>query len=528
MVDAFTSNRDLIQPLVGGDSGTWGGLINNGLSGQLDLILGATQGIAITVADVTLTTTQWNNCAIKLTGALTADRALVLPFNVNSSSVAVGGLFVVDNQTSGAFNVTVKTAAAGSAGVTVPQGVRTWLYSDTVNVYYADDSKVQIIPYAGNPNGHVAGTAASLNNPPSVVWDYTNGSLYFCTTTGIAAAAVWTQPAQTVTRGFDMPVNFGLSVTHTGGNLLQVAVKTASGADPTNGSPVICPFQTVSGANFTGAPTTVNITSALSMTTNSTAATLGTANSVPFRIWFALFNNAGTAVLAMRVCSTAKNIYSLAEYGVASTVSISGGATSPGVWYTPNGTTLTNCAFRVIGYCEYSSGLATAGSFTSDPTSVVLFGPGVKLPGAPVQSLYDSTGALFTSANNYTLSNTAPTAAQGISLLTVSLAPTSPINHVRAWSQVITFCDSNSGLITSWLMHNNTTTLAVGGTYNTAGCPGTIPLFYEALGGAVTSPWVFELFAAASVSTLTVNGNFASPFYGGTGNTFIRAEEIMG
>ena len=46
--------------------------------------------------------------------------------------------------------------------------------------------------YAGNPNGNVAGTAGSGTTPSSVVWDRTNNVLYVCTTTGVAAAAVWT------------------------------------------------------------------------------------------------------------------------------------------------------------------------------------------------------------------------------------------------------------------------------------------------------------------------------------------------
>ena len=177
--------------MVGGDSGTWGGLLNTGAFAQLDLILGATQPITITSADVNVSIPQWNNCAIKLTGALTGNHNLILPFNANSATVAVGGLFVVDNQTTGAFNVTVLTAAAGSTGVKVPQGVRTWLYSDTVNVWYADDSKLQLISWSGNPNGFVAGTQGSVNNPPSMVWDYTNGVLFACVVTGPAATAVW-------------------------------------------------------------------------------------------------------------------------------------------------------------------------------------------------------------------------------------------------------------------------------------------------------------------------------------------------
>lgn len=197
MVDAFTPNRNIIQPQVGGDSGTWGGLLNNGAMGQIDTVLGSTQAVTITVADVTLTTAQWNNCAVKLTGALTGNRNLILPYQVGSASVAVGGWFVVDNETTGAFSVTVKTVAAGSVGVTVPQGLRTWIYSDSTNVYYADDAALHMLSFAGNPNGSVAGTAATAVSPPSLCWDYTNNVIYVCTTTGTASTAVWINSAAT-------------------------------------------------------------------------------------------------------------------------------------------------------------------------------------------------------------------------------------------------------------------------------------------------------------------------------------------
>lgn len=197
MADAFTPNRNLIQPQVGGDDGTWGGLLNLGVMAQLDTILGNTQAISITGANVTLTINQWNNAAIRLSGVLTGDRSLIVPFIDGSTTVAVGGLFVVDNQTTGAFNVTVVTQVSGSTGVVVPQGLRTYLFSDGNNVWYADDSKLQLRTNAGNPNGALAGVAASVNNPPSVCWDYTNLILYICTTTGDASTAVWTNAAAT-------------------------------------------------------------------------------------------------------------------------------------------------------------------------------------------------------------------------------------------------------------------------------------------------------------------------------------------
>ena len=46
--------------------------------------------------------------------------------------------------------------------------------------------------YNGNPNGNVAGTAGTGATDASVIYDYTNGLLYVCTTTGNAATAVWT------------------------------------------------------------------------------------------------------------------------------------------------------------------------------------------------------------------------------------------------------------------------------------------------------------------------------------------------
>ncbi len=48
-----------------------------------------------------------------------------------------------------------------------------------------------IQPYAGNPNTHVAGNAATGAVPPSMVWDTVSLILWACTTTGSAGSAVW-------------------------------------------------------------------------------------------------------------------------------------------------------------------------------------------------------------------------------------------------------------------------------------------------------------------------------------------------
>lgn len=47
------------------------------------------------------------------------------------------------------------------------------------------------VSVAGNPNGSVAGTAASSGVLPSIAWDRTNNFLYVCVATGDASTAVW-------------------------------------------------------------------------------------------------------------------------------------------------------------------------------------------------------------------------------------------------------------------------------------------------------------------------------------------------
>lgn len=179
-----TPNYGLYIGTISGDSGVWGGDVNANLTTYLDSFLGNTLGVTMTSSNVTLTLSQWqNNGVFKITGTLTANVQLILPFNGSTgATTAVGGKFVVDNETTGAFTITVLTVASGSTGVTVAQGTRTSLYSDQTNVWYADDSRTaRLNTNAGNPNGSVSGNAGSVNQPADVIWDRTNGVLYVST-----------------------------------------------------------------------------------------------------------------------------------------------------------------------------------------------------------------------------------------------------------------------------------------------------------------------------------------------------------
>lgn len=80
---------------------------------------------AITTADVTLTTAEaMESGVLRLTGALTAARSLIVP--------AKSKVYFIDNDTTGAFAVTVKTAAG--TGVALATGENAVLYCNGTNV----------------------------------------------------------------------------------------------------------------------------------------------------------------------------------------------------------------------------------------------------------------------------------------------------------------------------------------------------------------------------------------------------------
>ena len=231
--------------------------------------------------------------------------------------------------------------------------------------------------------------------------------------------------------GFDMPVNLGLTAGATGSNL-TINVVGANGSAPSASNPVSVPFRSATLA--TGTPVWASITSALSVVVPS-GATLGTANSVPFRLWIFMELNGGTPELGVAVCSTTSQIFPCAawEQTGKTTITITGLAASSGVLYSTTG--VASDSVRIIGYCDYSSGLATAGSWASACTTLQTFGPGIKKPGDVVQSIY--------------LPNSTITTATGSSFVTTSLTqaivPTAAMNLIKVQASGTGESSDNAG-----------------------------------------------------------------------------------
>ena len=129
MASSYTTNLRLVLPVTGENQGTWGDLVNAGLTNLLDSAISGTSAIGMTDANYTLTTAngasdQARSMFITLAGTLTATRNVICP--------ATSKLYFVTNATTGGNAIVFKTAAG--TGITVDYGHSVALYCNGVDV----------------------------------------------------------------------------------------------------------------------------------------------------------------------------------------------------------------------------------------------------------------------------------------------------------------------------------------------------------------------------------------------------------
>lgn len=352
--------------------------------------------------------------------------------------------------------------------------------------------------YKGSLNG------TTVVDVPRAPCTAVNQALHYTAGVGESCASILTLT------GYDMPINMGLSASAVGG-ALTLNVTTASGAAPTTSVPVLVPFRSTTAT--LGTVTWGTISSALSITIPS-GATLGTTNGVPFRIWEFIDYNGGTPAIGVATCSTPTNIFACVswESTLKTSITISGSATAAGTLYATAGVNLD--AVRIVGYCDFSSGLTTAGTWASSCTTLQPMGPGVAKPGAIVQTAYSTT----------TTSGSVAAASPAALSPAVSLAitPTSTINLIKA------FTTGNMG--------NNSTGAAVQLQWARGTTLIGVPMY--AANNAVwrgfpVSIIVYDLPASASAQTYSLYGSSTTgtvsyPVGSTSGGAVLELQEIMG
>ena len=175
-----TTNGNTTNPDTGGAG--WTSLVFEGL-----------QAITVTTTNVTVSQLQSAYPILVISGALTGARSLILP--------AVVGQWIVQNNTTGAFALTVKTAAG--TGIVAIQGQSTYLYGDGTNIYFA--SSVGVASF-NTRTGTVTLNATDVTTALGYVPANINSPIF----TGVPAAAtasIGTSTTQLATTAFVNPGN---------------------------------------------------------------------------------------------------------------------------------------------------------------------------------------------------------------------------------------------------------------------------------------------------------------------------------
>lgn len=524
MVDPVTNNRSLTLPTVGGDTGTWGTILNNAVITITDQLLGSAYTATVNVADVTLSTAQFQNAIVMCTGVLTGNRNLVIPISPNISTVACGGPIIVYNTCTGNFTLTVKTANTGSVGVPVPYLQPVAVYSDGTNVNYVSQGTPAVVQgVSGSPNGQLAGTAASTTQFASIAVDYAAGNLYLCTQSGTAGSAVWSKTSGNAS--FTQAANLALSAS-VGGNALTVSALAANtNTTPTSGNPITFYFQ--SATNTSGLPASALATAALSVSTQ-VGATLGSVNNTPFKFWIVAFlQTTGDAVLGLINClNGTTNIFPLNSDLLQSSSAIGAGSTSAGVYYT--GSAQTNRPIQVLGYVEYLSGLVTAGTYNNAPDRLRVFNAGMKLPGDVVRTIRAPRQALFTTTSSIPADDTIPQIGEGAQLASAVLTAQSPSNLVILEGKG-QFGVASGGDTVTMAMFQGAAANALAANSITGGSIAASMVSNVSVQAGTTTGVTYQArFGSNAGNVVSLNGAAAgTELFGGVSNSYVTVTEIM-
>lgn len=152
MPSSFTPSLRLTLPVTGENSGTWGDLVNNGITSLVDSSVAGYAAITMTDANYTLTSVngaadEARRMMLNMSGTLTAARNVICP--------TASKLYFIKNATTGGFAITLKTSAG--SGISIPNGRSAVLMCNGTDVVEAVDYSVNTntanISYTGTLTG---------------------------------------------------------------------------------------------------------------------------------------------------------------------------------------------------------------------------------------------------------------------------------------------------------------------------------------------------------------------------------------
>jgi len=163
MANSTSASLKLTVQTTGENSGTWGAFTNSNLlvleqaiGGYAGIALNATTGATLTFSNGVVS--NGKNQVIKLTGTITTNVNVIIPDSVEKT-------YIVENATSGAFTVTVKTTSGTGFTFGATEKTRAIVYSDGTNVVEVINNTQNLLDLANvaNTNGNfIVGNGSNL------------------------------------------------------------------------------------------------------------------------------------------------------------------------------------------------------------------------------------------------------------------------------------------------------------------------------------------------------------------------------
>jgi len=163
-----TTNKGLNQPA--NNASGWDTSLNNNF-GFIDSALGTVAVINPTSQSgtIALTLTQYQSMGLLIGTSIGGAAAQLTASIIYTVPSGVGGTWVVYNNTTGSYTITIANAATPSGGIVIPQGQTRSIYSDGVTTHYADTQTTT----AGFPTQVIYNSAGTLTGNAGFTFDGT-------------------------------------------------------------------------------------------------------------------------------------------------------------------------------------------------------------------------------------------------------------------------------------------------------------------------------------------------------------------
>lgn len=420
MTTGNTSLLNLALPVEGELDGTWGDVVNYGITDYVDIAVAGTLTLtgdgAVTLAktagtssgtNIDSTTAQY--AIIKITGTLTTTKVITAP--------STSKTYIIDNAATGG-SVTFK--ASGQTGVTVTEGERCTVYfngTDYVKVSTLNVDGVSTISFgstgltpatATSGAVTVAGTLAVANGGTGVTTSTGTGNVVLSNSPTLVTPALGTPSSATLTNATGLPISTGVSglgsgvatflATPSSANLAAaVSDETGTGALVFANSPTLV-------TPALGTPSSATLTNATGLPISTGVSGLGS-NVATF---LATPSSANLAAALTDETGTGANVFANSPTLVTPTLG------------TPASATLTNATGLPLT-TGVTGILPIANGGTATATPALVAGSGVSISGTWPNQTISATG---TGGTITSVTASSPLASSGGTTPNISLSST--------------------------------------------------------------------------------------------------------